>query len=150
MKDLTPIAGKLAKLLRMLSSNREHEMVAAAQALNRTLQSAGTDIHALAAIVEHGGELNEAEMRKLYDAGVEEGMRLAEKARFGSEDFHNINGLPSWHEMALWCQQRYDRLEDKHREFIDDMAGLTLWREPTEKQGKYLTSLYHKLGGRRR
>jgi hypothetical protein len=52
--------------------------------------------------------------------------------------------------MALWCQQRYDRLEGKHREFINDMAGLTVRREPTEKQGKYLTSLYHKLGGQRR
>jgi hypothetical protein len=95
MSALTPISGKLAKLLRMLSSSREHEVVAAAQALNRTLQSAGTDIHALAAIVEHGGELNESDMKKLYDAGVQEGMRLAENARYGSEAFHNINGLPS-------------------------------------------------------
>ena len=68
MNALTPIAGKLAKLLRMLSSNREPEVLAAAQALCRTLESAGADIHALAAIVEHGGELNQAEMKKHYDA----------------------------------------------------------------------------------
>src|SRR5262249_44173863 len=108
MNALTPIAGKLAKLLRMLSSNREQEVLAAAQALCRTLQSAGADIHALAAIVEHGGELNQTEMKKLYDAGVQEGMRLAENTRYGSEDFHNVDGLPSWHEIARWCQQRSD------------------------------------------
>jgi hypothetical protein len=111
MNALTPIAGKLAKLLRMLSSNREPEVLAAAQALCRTLQSAGADIHALATIVEHGGELNQAEMKKLYDAGYHEGLRVAEDKHHGSEDFRNIDGLPSWHEMALWCQHRGDRLQ---------------------------------------
>src|SRR5262245_51910892 len=106
MNALTPIASKLAKLLRMLSSSREHGVVAAAQALCRTLQSAGADIHMLAAAVEHGGELSEAEMRKLYDAGVQEGLRIAENAQHGTEDFHDIGGLPSWHNMALFCQQR--------------------------------------------
>jgi hypothetical protein len=131
MNALTPIAGRLAKLLRMLSSNREHEVVAAAQALCRTLEGAGADIHALAAIVEHGGELNQAEMKKLYDAGYQDGVRAVENKRHGPDDFRDIDGLPSWHEMALWCQQRNDRLRGNEREFIDDMASLTVWREPT-------------------
>ena len=151
MNALTPIAGKLAKLLRMLSSNREHEVVAAAQALCRTLEGAGTDIHALAAIVEHGGgELNEAEMKKLYDAGYHEGLRVAENNRHGLDDFHNIDGLPSWHEMALWCQQRNDRLQSRERVFIDEMAAQTVWRDPTERQAKWLRSIFHRLGGKRR
>jgi hypothetical protein len=133
MNALIPIAGKLAKLLRMLSSNREPEVLAAAQALCRTLESAGADIHALAAIVEHGGELNQAEMKKLYDAGYHEGLRVSESNPHGSEDFRDIDGLPSWHEMALWCRQRNDRLQSREREFIDHMASLTVWREPTEK-----------------
>jgi hypothetical protein len=149
MNALTPIAGKLAKLLRMLSSNREPEVLAAAQALCWTLQSAGADIHALATIVEHGGELNQAEMKKLYDAGYHEGLRVAEDKHHGSEDFRNIDGLPSWHEMALWCQHRGDRLQSREREFIDHMASLTVWREPTEKQAKWLKSIYYKLGGKR-
>jgi hypothetical protein len=147
---LTPIAGKLAKLLRMLSSNREHEVVAAAKALCRTLEGSGADIHALAAIVEHGGELNQAEMRKLYDAGYEAGMRAVENGQHGPDDFRNTDGLPSWHDMALWCQQRSDRLRANEHEFIDDMAAQTVWREPTERQSKWLRSIYHRLGGRRR
>jgi hypothetical protein len=149
MNSLTPIAGKLAKLLRMLSSNREPEVLAAAQALCRTLESAGADIHALAAIVEHGGELNEAEMKKLYDAGYHQGLRVAENKFHGSEDFRNIDGLPSWHEMALWCQRHSDRLREQERKFVDDVAALTVWREPSEKQGKWLKSIYYKLGGKR-
>src|SRR5262245_21645207 len=149
MNALTPIAGKLAKLLRMLSSNREPEVLAAAQALCRTLQSAGADIHALAAIVEHGGELNQAEMKKLYDAGYHEGLRVAENKHHGSEDFRNINGLPSWHEMALWCRHRNDRLQSKERQFIDDTTSRTVWREPGERQAMWLKSIYYKLGGKR-
>jgi len=134
----------------MLSSNREPEVLAAAQALCRTLQSAGADIHALAAIVEHGGELNQAEMKKLYDAGYHEGLRVAENKHHGSEDFRNIDGLPSWHEVARWCQQHSDRLREKEREFVDDMAGRTVWREPTAKQGAWLRSIFFRLGGGRR
>jgi len=118
--------------------------------LCRTLQSAGADIHALAAIVEHGGELNQAEMKKLYDAGYHEGLRVAENKHHGSEDFRNIDGLPSWHEVARWCQQHSDRLREKEREFVDDMAGRTVWREPTAKQGAWLRSIFFRLGGGRR
>jgi len=45
-------------------------------------------------------------------------------------------------------QQRAEQLEEKHREFIHDIASRTVWREPTEKQGKYLFSLFLKLGGK--
>jgi hypothetical protein len=119
MNALTPIANKLAKCIRMLSSDKAGDVLAAAQGLCRMLESVGADIHALAAIVEHGGgELNEAEMKKLYDAGY---------------DFRSIDGLPSWHDMALWCQRRNDRLQSRESEFVDHMASLTVWREPSEK-----------------
>lgn len=48
MSDLTPIVEKLRRCLRMLSSDRDGEVVAATRALCRTLKSAGLDIHALA------------------------------------------------------------------------------------------------------
>jgi hypothetical protein len=148
MNALTPVAEKLAKCIRMLSSDKPGEVFAAAQALCRTLQAAGTDIHALAAIVEHGGGLNETEMKKLYDAGYSEGVRVAENKHHGPGDFHNTNGLPDWHEMALFCQGRSDRLGEKESKFVDDMAALTVWREPSEKQAKWLKSIFYKLGGK--
>jgi hypothetical protein len=69
--DLAPIAGKLKPLIRLLSSDQDGEVVAAARSLNRLLKANGSDIHAIAdGIGQANGKLTEAEMRKLYDAGL--------------------------------------------------------------------------------
>jgi hypothetical protein len=64
-------------------------------------------------------------------------------------DFHGIDSKPSWEDVALFCQREKYRLDARHHEFIDDMASRSAWgREPTEKQHKYLHSLFFKLGGK--
>ena len=147
---LAPIVTKLATFVHLLSSDKEGEIVAAAHAIKRTLKSAGTDIHTLAERIEkpNGIGLTEAEMKKLYDAGFSAGMREAENRRYGSADFHNVDGTPHWHEIALFCQQHNDRLTVKEKPFVNDMAARTVWREPTEKQAKWLKSIFLRLGGR--
>jgi hypothetical protein len=50
----TMIARRIGQLIRMLSSDHPGEAGAAAQALNRTLASAGLDIHELAKVAEVG------------------------------------------------------------------------------------------------
>ena len=146
---------KLASSIRLLASNREGEVLAAAHAIPRTLKAASVDIHALADLVEqiNGGKLSEAEMKKLYDAGYEagraDGVRAAEaKVSHDADGFRNVNGLPSWHDMARFCQEHSARLRGNEPDFVDDMTGLTLWREPTPKQAKWLKSIYARLGGR--
>lgn len=49
-----PTTRRIGQLIRMLSSDQPGEAGAAALALNRTLASAGLDIHALATVVEKG------------------------------------------------------------------------------------------------
>jgi hypothetical protein len=49
---INPTSRRIGQLIRMLSSNQSGEASAAAQALNRTLASAGLDIHHLADVVE--------------------------------------------------------------------------------------------------
>jgi hypothetical protein len=78
MNGLAPIAPKLGKLLRLLSSDKPGEIIAAAFAINRTLQAEKLDIHDLAKVVEtgnsgNGAGLSEAERRKVFEKGVEEG-----------------------------------------------------------------------------
>jgi hypothetical protein len=51
---LNPTNRRIGQLIRMLSSDQPGEAGAAAVALNRTLASAGLDIHALARVVEAG------------------------------------------------------------------------------------------------
>jgi hypothetical protein len=146
---LAPIVGKLAACIRMLSSDKDGDVITAARGLVRMLKGAGTDIHVFAErIAKPNGGLTDAEMRKLYDAGYEAGVRAVENKQHGSGDFHNVDGLPSWNEIALFCQQNNDRLRATERQFIDDIASRTVWREPTEKQAKWLRSIFYRLGGK--
>jgi hypothetical protein len=146
---LAPIVGKLAACTRMLSSDKDGDVITAARGLVRMLKGAGTDIHVFAErIAKPNGGLTDAEMRKLYDAGYEAGVRAVENKQHGSGDFHNVDGLPSWNEIALFCQQNNDRLRPTERQFIDDIASRTVWREPTEKQAKWLRSIFYRLGGK--
>lgn len=69
MSTLAPIACKLQRFIRLLASDRDGEVLAAARALIPTLESNGADIHILVdAIVQPSG-LSEREMRKLYTKG---------------------------------------------------------------------------------
>jgi hypothetical protein len=49
-----PTSRRIGQLIRMLSSDQPGEVAAAAQAINKTLTSAGLDIHALAQVAEAG------------------------------------------------------------------------------------------------
>jgi hypothetical protein len=70
--DLAPISGKLAKLIRLLGSNTPGEVTATVEALNRTLQGIGADVHDIADRIETSGNgaLAEKEMQQIYDAGI--------------------------------------------------------------------------------
>lgn len=120
MSALAPIADKLGKLLRLLSSDRDGEVVAAARGIERTLKNAGLDIHALAAAVEGDGARRDAG----HSSGS--GDRL------------------SWHAIACECAAKPNRLRDqKERDFVADMVRWTVrGGEPTEKQAKWLRSIY--------
>jgi hypothetical protein len=87
-------------------------------------------------------------MKKIYSAGYAAGVQAAEARQHGVNDFHNADGKPDWDAVALFLQRNKNRLDLRHHEFVDDMASRTVWgREPTERQHKYLHSLFHKLGG---
>jgi hypothetical protein len=142
--DLTAIAAKLGRFIRLLASDRDGEVVAAARALTRTLKSAGADLHQLADQITQ--PISKRDMQRLYDAGYEAG-RAAEQKTNGS-DFRDVNPLPSAHLMARWCQQHNDQSNDKESKFIDGVAARTVYRAPSEKQLKWLTAIFLRLGGR--
>jgi hypothetical protein len=146
MTTLATIAPRLRKLLLMLSSSQPGEIVAAAHAINQTLKSAGQDWHAFAEAIEPA--ISEADMRRLYNAGYGDGVQAAENKHHDGHDFVNVDGLPKWHQVARYCQHHIDELDERHHRFVNDMAGRTVYDqyEPTEKQRKYLLSLFYKLG----
>ena len=153
----TMIVGKLATLIRLLSSDRDGEVIATVRALVRTLESAGSDIHALAEHIEKAnGGLTDADKKKIRTEienaralGYAEGVKAAEAKQHGTGAFRNTDGQIEWTEVALFVQREKHRLPAKHHEFVDDMAARTVYgREPTPNQHKYLHSLFFKLGGK--
>jgi hypothetical protein len=134
--------------IRLLASDRNGEVIAAVEAMKRSLAKEGADFHTLADYIEKPTELSEADMKKLYDAGYNAGIRATESKELNVESFHNVDGTPAWHEIARFCQQNNDRLRENERTFVNDMAARTLWRVPTEKQEKWLRSIFYRLGGR--
>ena len=152
----TTTSEKLAALIRMLSSNRDGEVIATVHAIIRLLETNGSDIHTLAEHVKNGSGLTEADRQKIRSEienaraiGYAEGVKAAEAKQHGTGAFRNTDGKLEWTEVALFVQREKHRLPAKHHEFIDDMASRTVYgREPTPNQHKYLHSLFYKLGGK--
>jgi hypothetical protein len=115
--NLTTIAPKLAKMLLMLSSDCDHEVVAAARAIDNTLQSAGFDWHDLAAAVHR--------MPIESDAGADWCKQRDERS--------NIS----------WCLSRRFLLSVQDREFLENIREQ---RKPlSPKQQQWLSDICKKL-----
>jgi hypothetical protein len=141
---LAPVADRLGKLLRLLSSDRDGEVIGAARAIVRTLGSAGLDIHALAeSLGINGKRLSEADAAEIYRRGVEDGKRAAENENIG---FHSVDE-PTWHEIACACAAHDKCLRDeRERQFVGDMVRRTVrGGEPTEKQAHWLRAIYARV-----
>src|SRR5215510_6257451 len=114
---------RIAAVVRLLASDRDGEIIAAVNALKRTLASAGTDINGLALGTEN----------RLH----------------GGDDFRSTDGKPTWQAVALYCQRNIARLDTRHHDFINKVAAQTVYdQEPTERMHKYLFSLFLRLGGK--
>jgi hypothetical protein len=143
------ITAKLGSSIRMLSSDEDGDVLAAARAILRLLASCGTDIHALAAHVENGGISEQyqdqvrAQIKKAHEVGYEKGVRAAE-ARFRPD------GKLEFSEVALFVERRINHLPPDKHEFIHKMALYARQDiEPSPKQGKFLFDLFVQyLGGR--
>src|SRR5262249_38331965 len=130
-----------------LSSDSDGEVVAAARALNRTLKGAKLDIHVLADSIgrTNGGQLTESEMRKLYDAGYEAGVRTTED-KLRAAGFHDIDDDRNEDlvQMAIVCALRSERLRND-REFVRKMVQWTArGRRLSEKQEDWLRDCHER------
>ena len=154
MVDLITIAPKLAKLMRLFSSDKPGEVAAAVEAFVRTLQTIGADVHDAADRMEHAnnGALVEAELKEVWDAGVKEGIKWSEQRMRNqaghSSPAHSVPQFPSAADMALYCYQHLNRCNEWETEFASNMAVWTRRRPLTVKQQARLEELFIKLGGK--
>jgi hypothetical protein len=150
-----PFEARLANLVRMLGAEHESEVLAAHRALKRLLASHGVTFTDLGDAVEKlaTGGLEEAELKRVFDAGRAEGALDAERKHAEAEitSGKRADGSTDWEGIALYCQRKLSRLRDaKEREFVNDMAARLTFpgREPTEKQATWLLAIFRRLGGR--
>lgn len=116
----TPFETKLGKLIRLLGSDKPGEVVAAANAINRSLQSAGLDIHQLADAVE----------------SVPLGPQR-------SPDSSDADERSRWRDIRNFCADRVNFLTSCELEFITSMAN---WRgHPTHRQMNWLLMIERKI-----
>ena len=144
--DKKTLEQKIAMVIRLLASDKDGEILAAAAALKRTLASAGTDLNGLAHGIENLGKgVSNEEWKKIWDMAVQH----TENRLHGADDFIDSSGKPTWQSVALYCQRNIHRLAPKHHDFINRVAANTVYdREPTERMHKYLFSLFLQLGGK--
>jgi hypothetical protein len=147
-------AEKVGKLFRLLASDFDGEVLNAARRMKRLLGAKGLSLSDIATVIEScNGEIEErkysdSDAEIIFARGVEKGRGEEARKREAPPEFYDADGRPRWNEIALFCRKHSARLSsDWERQFVSDMAGKTLWREPSEKQAKYLLGIFVKLGG---
>jgi hypothetical protein len=114
--------GRLAKLLLMLSSDRDGEVVSAARAIGRALHASGDDWHVLAS------RLTNPDAKPKPDKAARDGHRASD-----------------WRVMRGFCLDRDRLLRPREHEFISSLGD---WRgRLTERQHAWLVAIYQRLGG---
>lgn len=165
--DLSPeTLTRLGKLIRMLSSTNDGEVVSAVRRIESTLKSGGRDIHDLAKAVEDSARSSFRDdpwadvLRKAAERsasadewatrswGDDVGARSA-AAKRGADA--KPGSKLNWHDAAAFCREYGKRLTDSEREFVSDMEYRTsrLGFEPTLRQKDWLRDIYGKCKMRR-
>jgi hypothetical protein len=147
------LAKRVSKLVRLMGSNFEGEAMAAVTGLRRLLASEGL-FNDLATLIENcDGQIEEkkysdADAENIFNRGINRGRAEEAQRRELPPEFYDTDGQPRWNEIALFCLKHVAQLRnDWERDFVTDMAGKTLWRQPSPKQAKHLLAIFIRLGG---
>jgi hypothetical protein len=144
---------RIADLIRHLGTEHDNEIIVTVRTLQRTLESKHKNFSDLGnAIVEmENGGLAQKAMERIRDAAYAKGLADAKRAQVEGQVVYGLkpDGSQDWQAIAIHCQRRKDLIEPNSHRFVDDMAGRLAWgRVPTEKQGRYLLSIFRQIGGR--
>jgi hypothetical protein len=125
MTALAPITPKLVKLIPLLGTDKDGEIIGTVHAIRRTLESAGCDLHDLALVVE----------RAALPAMVEQPRQDASPAP----------ELKPWQLTAMHCiRAGTGRLRPAEQDLLSSMVH---WPgEPSDKQARWLDAIASALG----
>ena len=115
----------LAKLIRLLASDVDGEVLATVRALGRTLKASGCDIHDLAGLVE-----------------APDATRPVTTFHNQFDDDDGETGLP-WRHMVDACTDQPHRFTLKERQFLQSMRHW--YGRPSSKQLDWLIALFERV-----
>jgi hypothetical protein len=122
-------AGRLKKLLLMLSSDQPGEVVAAAKAIGRSLKTDGSDWHDLARRLSAPARAHTSEQPR--------------RDNNNKDNSNKDNSNKDWRALREYCLQHDDLLRPRESEFIDSIGE---WRGGlTEKQSAWLIAIYARI-----
>jgi len=108
-------APRLRKLVLLLSSDHDGEVVAAARAIGRLLEDAGSDWHALAGVIAGNGA-----HAHLLPPG-------------------------DWRDDLDICAEHFDQLTPHEQNFVGNLRSSARWREPSVRQVAWLAAIAGRL-----
>jgi flagellar biosynthesis/type III secretory pathway protein FliH len=164
-QKLDALVPKLMRLLGMLTSNADGEVINSAHMLLQVLTNAGLDIHVLLSRIEHGKQLEDktpsaSQIQQAYEKGyaeghangAEQGRRSAviaaamPMAMLDTTDVGpGINGH-NWLEILQHCATNKHRIfRDRDREFVDSaLERVAVHGKPlTPPMAKWLTDIFN-------
>jgi len=120
---MTAVTTKIAKMVRLLGSDRPGEVMGAVQALRRTLAGADLDLHDLAIVVERG-----------LPAAIAASSMEPER--------------PEWVELADYCmgmalRMSIETVTPRDLDFLDNIRRRVT--EPTPKQRVWLEGIHERV-----
>src|SRR5215207_6187820 len=137
MGALAPIRPKLLKLIPLLSSDRDGEVLATVRAIERMLRSAGLDWHELADAVGAEPEIIE---KIVYRERIVE--KIVYRDPRAQQAQHEQD---SWEAKLIFCMNRRDRVGSREQEFLDSLERWSSHTTPTEKQLIWLNNIHTRL-----
>ena len=145
-------AKRIAKLIRLLSSESDGEVANTVRAIKRVFDVEGLSFHDIATVIEScNGEIEErkysdADAKIIYERGLAKG-RAEQSGNLQNLEFFD-GDQPRWYEIAVHCQRNAARLRSQwEKEFVADIAGKVLGTEPSLKQARCILKIFVKLRG---
>jgi hypothetical protein len=74
--------------------------------------------------------------------------KAAAEDHSGGNEFHDLDGAALWIQMAAHCRRCTDQLREYEQGFIRNVSSKIVWRQPNEREAKWLRRIVLRTGGR--
>jgi hypothetical protein len=148
-------AKRVAKLIRLMSSEHDGEWGNAVRKLKLVLNNEGLTFNDLAIVIENcDGAIEERkysddDAKIIFARGVEKGRVEEAQKQQAPPEFYEADGTPRWYEIALFLHNNKARLrKDWDKGFVEELPSrIAGYGTPTRPMIKQIFRIFIMLGG---